>query len=115
MTSSPSAAWLSGIAAPLTERFGADLTLSRTGDMVCWDYDGKSAIVELTSAGTMRATFIDCESIDAVSRTPAAAAYRTSSTYALNRPSCSRMVADMVDFFSGVREPKFIFVDAYPR
>jgi hypothetical protein len=115
MTSSPQAAWLSGVAAPLTAKFGSALTLSRTENTVCWDFEGQSAVVELTAAGTLRATFIDCESIDAVSATPAAAAYRGSSTYAVNASSCSRMIADMVDFFSGVREPKFTFVDAYSR
>jgi len=29
--------------------------------------------------------------------------------------SGGRMVADLVGFFSGVREPKFRFIDEYPR
>jgi hypothetical protein len=83
--------------------------------MVCWGYDGQSAIIEMMPDGMLRATFIDCDSIDAVSDRPAAAAYRARSTYALNSASCSRMVADLVDFFSGVREPRFAFVDVHPR
>ncbi len=63
----------------------------------------------------MHATFIDSETIDAVSSSPVAAAYRGRSRYALNEASCARMVSDLVDFFSGVREPKFTFIDAYPR
>ncbi len=113
-TSAP-ATWLSSIAAPLAAKFGSNITVSRTGNMVCWGYDGQSAVIEMTAEGSLRATFIDSECIDEVSASPAAAAYRTGSTYALNRASCGRMVADLVDFFSGVREPKFRFIDAYPR
>lgn len=83
--------------------------------MVCWGYDGQSAVLEMTADGLLRATFIDSERIDIVSASPAAAAYRTGSVYALNRASCGRMVTDLVDFFSGIREPKFQFVDAFPR
>ena len=83
--------------------------------MVCWGYDGQSAVIELASNGTMHATFIDLERIDVVSASPAAAVYRGAATYALNQSSCARLVADLVDFFSGMREPKFTFIDAYPR
>jgi hypothetical protein len=113
-TSAP-ATWLSGILGPLAAKFGSDVTVSRAGNMVCWGYDGRSAVIEMTGDGSLRATFIDSESVDVVSSSPAAAAYRTGSTYALNRVSCGRMAADLVDFFSGVREPKFKFIDAYPR
>jgi len=114
-SSSASTTWLSGIVAPLSKKFGSDITVSRTGDMVCWGYDGQSAVLEMTSDGSLRATFIDSESTDMVSASPAAAAYRTGCTYTLTRAGCGRMVGDLVDFFSGVREPKFRFVDAYPR
>jgi hypothetical protein len=113
MMPSSSAAWLSGIAAPLSEKFGGALTVSRTGNVVAWGFDGQSGVVELTQNGTMRVTFVASEQIDAASGTPAAAAYRTGLCYRLDQPSCSRMIADLVDFFSGVREPKFTFVDAY--
>jgi hypothetical protein len=115
MYSSESASWLSGIVAPLAEKFGGDLTVSRSGNMVCWGYDGQSAVLEMTTDGCLRATFIDSETTDVVSDRPVAAAYRTGSTYALNRTGCGRMVADLVDFFSGIREPKFRFIDAYAR
>jgi hypothetical protein len=117
MTSSlsTSAEWLSGIVAPLAAKFGGDLMVSRSGNMVCWDYGGQSAVIEMTPDGKMHATFIAAEGVDVVSASPAAAAYRTGSVYALNGSSCGRMVTDLVDFFSGVREPKFTFIDAYPR
>jgi hypothetical protein len=114
-SSSASATWLSGIAAPLAAKFGSNITVSRSGNSVCWGYDGQSAVLEMTPQGFLRATFIDSEGIDVVSASPVAAAYRTGSVYALNRASCGRMVADLVDFFSGIREPKFQFVDAYAR
>jgi hypothetical protein len=114
-SSSAPATWLSGIAAPLAAKFGSNLTVSRSGNMVCWGYDGQSAVLEMAADGMLRTTFIDSESIDAVSASPAVGAYRTGTAYALNRASCGRMVADLVDFFSGVREPKFTFFDAYPR
>jgi hypothetical protein len=114
-SASASASWLSGICGPLAEKFGSNVTVSRTGNMVCWGYDGQSAVIEMTDDGLLRATFIDSEAINVVSASPAAAAYRTGCTYALNRVSSGRMVADLVDFFSGVREPKFQFIDAYPR
>jgi hypothetical protein len=115
METSSSAAWLSGMADPLSAKFGGNVTLSRTDDAVCWGFDGKSAVVELAPDGTLKATFIDAAGIDQVSARPAAAAYRTRSTYGLNATGCGRMIADVVDFFSGVREPKFHFIDAYPR
>jgi hypothetical protein len=114
-SSSASATWLSGIVAPLAEKFGSDITVSRAGNMVCWGYDGQSAVLEMTTDGTLCATFIDSETTDIVSASPVAAAYRTGSSYALTRAGCGRMVTDLVDFFSGVREPKFRFIDAYAR
>jgi hypothetical protein len=112
---SSAAAWLSDIAAPLVEKFGGNLTVSRTANAVCWGYGGLSAVIEIRGDASLLATFIDSEGVDEVSARPAVAAYRTLSTYALTEPGCSRMVADLVDFFSGVREPRFIFTDAYLR
>jgi len=83
--------------------------------VVCWGYDGQSAVIEFTAGGTLEATFIDSERFDAVCAAPAAAAYRTDSTYMLTAAGCRRMVLDLVDFFSGMREPRFHFVDAYTR
>jgi hypothetical protein len=71
MIASPIAGWLSGIAAPLTQMFGDALTVSRNGNMVCWGYDGQSAVIEMTLDGLLCATFIDCERLEAVSALPA--------------------------------------------
>jgi hypothetical protein len=108
-------AWLSKLAEPLTSKFGDGLTLCRDGDRVRWGFAGQSTIVELLPNGKMLATFVDREGIDAVSKRPAAGVYQTFASYALTPASCSRMVADMADFFSGVREPKFTFFDAFTR
>lgn len=84
--------------------------------MVCWSYDGQSAMVELSGDGSLRATYIDVERIDAVSSKPVAAVYRSGWTaYTLTETGCRRMVADLADFFSGVREPVFTFVDTFAR
>ncbi len=111
----PPAAWLSEVIEPLSTRFGSQLTIDRDGDVVRWGFAGQYTVVELLHDGRLNATFLDRESVEAVSKRPAAAAYRTHVAYALNRGSCSRMVADMCDFFSGVREPKFRFIEAYAR
>lgn len=115
MVSSFSSAWLSNVAEPLTSKFGGDLTVCRDGNAVRWGFAGQSALVEMLSDGQMHAIFIDRESVDSVSRRPAAAVYRARVSYALTEASCGRMVTDMVDFFSGMREPKFRFVDAHSR
>jgi hypothetical protein len=115
MNSSLPGSWLAELAAPLSARFGEALTMRRLGNVVCWGYDGQSAIIELGSNGSMRATFVDSDQYELVSASPAIAAYRSNSTYGLTPSSCGRMVADLVDFFSGIREPKFTFIDTFPR
>lgn len=115
MVSSFPTAWFSEFVEPLTSRFGGELTICRDGDSVRWGYFGQSAVVGMTVDGKLQATFIDRQSVDAVSRRPAVAVYESSGSYALTPASCGRMVADMVDFFSGVREPRFRFIDACSR
>ncbi len=107
--------WLAAVVEPLADKFGEGLTLCRDGNCVRWGFAGLSTVVELLTDGRMQATFVDREDIDAVSNRPAVAAYRTRASYALTAASCARMAADMADFFSGVREPKFEFFDAFPR
>jgi hypothetical protein len=82
---------------------------------VCWQYAGQSVVIELRPGNVLEATFIDAQGVDAVSTRPAVAAYRSTTSYALTASSSERMAADLVDFFSGVREPKFVFTDAYLR
>lgn len=113
MSRSTSAAWLSDAVEPLRSRFGGELTLRRDGDAVRWDYGGCSAVAELTADGRMHLRFIDRSAIDAVTNRPATAVYRSRESYALNSTSCSHAIGDIVDFFSGKREPAFTFIDAY--
>lgn len=106
--------WMADLAAPLISKFAEGLTLSRDGERVEWSYGGQSAVIELTPQGTLNATFVAPPSFDAVSSSLAAAVYRPRTVpYALTPAGCSRMVDDMVDFFSGVREPRFVFAGAY--
>jgi hypothetical protein len=106
--------WMSDLATPLISKFGEGLTLCRDGTRVEWSYGGQSAVIELTAQGTLDATFVERPALDAVSSSLAAAVYRPRTVpYALTPAGCSRMVDDMVDFFSGVREPRFVFTSAY--
>lgn len=113
MESSFSASWLATVAEPLNTKFGCGLTLYREGNVVRWGFGGQSALVEFLADGSLSATFFDRESIDQVSKQPAHAVYSAYGTYRLTSAGCSHMVADMVDFFSGVREPKFRFITAH--
>jgi len=114
MVTSESVRWFADLASPLFSKFGDGLTLCREGKRVEWSYDGRSAVVELTPQGTLEALFIERPTIDAVTSQEAAAVYRSQQLpYALTPAGCTRMVDDMVDFFSGVREPRFVFATAY--
>ena len=97
---------------PLWATYGDRLTILRDGNAVRWVYDGRSAVVALRG-DVVEATFVDRPALDAVSASPAAPVYRGSEYgYALTPAGCSRMVADMVAFFEGTREPRFTFVGA---
>jgi hypothetical protein len=69
--------------------------------------------VALRPEGTLEATFVERPGYDAVNATQARCVYRRASGtgYTLTHEGCSRMVADLTDFFSGMREPRFAFVD----
>ena len=98
--------------APLWTSFGEHLTIVRDGSAVRWVYDGRSVLVGLRGE-VVEATFVDLPAIDAVSATPVSAAYRaTGNGYALTPAGASRMVADIVAFFEGTREPRFTFAGA---
>ncbi len=74
----------------------------------------RSALIELRSDGALDATFIDRAAVDRVSASLAAPVYRRSgSSYRMDAGGCERMICDLVDFFSGTREPGFTFVGAY--
>jgi hypothetical protein len=108
----PAAQAFAAATAPLISSFGEDLTLWRDGNVVHWSYEGQSIVVELQHDGTVGATFFDRPGIDEVSGTESAAVYRRigDGTYRLTPAGCSTMVADMMAFFSGDREPIFSFV-----
>jgi hypothetical protein len=105
--------WLAEAFAPLGTTFGERLCISRDGTAVQWSYEGHSAIVELGGADRIVARFVAPPAVDAISGLPLAPVYlRDEQGYALTRADCERMVADMVAFFSGTREPRFTFVAA---
>jgi hypothetical protein len=114
MASLDTARWFSDLATPLVSKFGEGLTLCRDGARVEWSYAGQSAVIELTPQGTLDATFVERPAVDEVSSSLAAAVYKPRMVpYSLTPAGCTRMVDDMVDFFSGVREPRFVFTNAY--
>lgn len=102
---------LAASTAALCEKFGDRLTLVRDGDLVQWSYDGQSTTVELGRDGTIVATFFDRPEHDAVSGDYVSAVYRRNAApYRVCAEGCSRMVADMGDFFTGTRETRFTFI-----
>jgi hypothetical protein len=105
---------LAAATAPLFSSFGDDLTLWRDGNAAHWSYDGQTVIVEQQPDSSMTASFVDAPANDEVSQTPVTAIYRRlgSRSYHLTEDSCKAMVADMIAFFSGEREPLFAFVGA---
>jgi hypothetical protein len=105
---------LAATAAPLWANFGDDLTLWRDGDVVHWSYEGQTVTVEQQPDGAATASFVDAPSIDQVTGEPASAVYRRTANgrYHLTEESCRAMVADMIAFFSGDREPIFTFEGA---
>ncbi len=114
MQASESGSWLSELTLPLQTIFGTDLALTREENAVRWSYGDDSAFVELHSSGAAVAKFISHAMVDAASGAPLCAVYAAPNrTYPLTRPGIARMVDDMTEFFSGTREPRFTFVDAY--
>jgi hypothetical protein len=104
--------WLD-VLEPLRGAFGEELRFSRVGPVARWSYEGHAAIVELLGADRIVARFVAPPVIDAISGEPSAPEYvREVSGYSLSRAGCERLVADMVAFFSGAREPDFTFVSA---
>jgi hypothetical protein len=104
---------MADLGSTLTTTFGEGVTLARYGNSVQWSYAGQSAVVELRPGGTLEATFVARACLDGVTKAPVAGVYRnTGSRYRLSPEGCSRMVGDMVEFFQGVREPRFTFVNA---
>ncbi|GAC1302919.1 MAG: hypothetical protein NVSMB19_12530 [Vulcanimicrobiaceae bacterium] len=89
--------------------YGPRLTMCRDGGAVRWALDGQRAIVEPDGAGAVRATFVERATRDSVSPVALAALYRAERSYRLNEDDCSQLAADIAAFFSGKREPHFVF------
>jgi hypothetical protein len=107
------AQWLGEVFAPLGNTFGERLRFTRDGSVARWSYEGHAAIVEMSRADRIVARFVAPPERDAVSGHLAAPEYvRYEDGYALSPAGCERMVADMVAFFLGTREPRFTFVAA---
>jgi hypothetical protein len=105
--------WFADVVSPLASQFGDRLTLVRDGNRVQWTVDGQAAVMELGAGSEIAASFVDRPSVDLAGGRPAAAVYRGRRTsYGLDPDGCSVVVSDMLDFFSGTREPAFTFVDA---
>jgi hypothetical protein len=99
---------------PLRERFGDRLTLARERNCVQWSFEGNAAIVEFQPGDQLCATFVAAPVIDAVTARPTSAVYRPrKDAYCMTPEGGQAMAADMMAFFSGVREPQFRFVNAY--
>ena len=110
-TSQPAS--FSKIAAPLFEQFGIGLTLVREGNCVRWCYADATAVVEQRSENAVAAVFMSAPTVDAASSQNVCAVYVSQcATYTLSERGVTHMVEDVAAFFSGVREPRFTFVDA---
>jgi hypothetical protein len=105
--------WLAESVSPLRSTFGSRLSLVRDRNCVQWSCDGNAAIVEFAPGNELRATFVAAPVVDEVSLLPVSAVYRARPrTYRLTPEGSARMVSDMVAFFSGIREPRFVFINA---
>jgi hypothetical protein len=99
--------------APLVSTFGERLSFSREGQQVQWSFDGHTVVVDLAATDWIAAHFIAPSGTDLVSGQSSSAVYAPDRRgYALTNVDCERMVADMIAFFSGTREPRFTFVAA---
>ena len=112
MFDGPSAQSFAAATAPLISNFGESLTLWRDGNVVHWSYDQQTIAVVLQFDGTLDAIFLDRPSTDVISAAEAIAVFRRCGDprYRLTPSGCTAMVADMMAFFSGEREPRFAFV-----
>jgi hypothetical protein len=101
-----------GLARALGERFGPALTVVRDGSRVRWSFGTAAAAVALVPPGRLEATFLDASGRDALSAEAVESRYRRvpHTSYGLTPAGCRRFANDLIDFFNGVREPRFEFV-----
>lgn len=104
-----SAGSLSTLFEPLTAAFGPGVTMRRDGNSVRWSFAGLAAFVEAEDESTIRATFEGDVARDGASHTAVAPIYRAQRAYAFSGDGASLLAADLVAFFSGTREPYFVF------
>jgi hypothetical protein len=109
MFTGSSASAFAAATAPLISSFGDGLTLWRDGDIVHWAYDEQTIVVTLQYDGTLDATFVDRPRADAHGDAVQAMYRRGSLPYRLTPSGAKSIVADMMAFFSGSREPQFNF------
>jgi hypothetical protein len=109
MFTGSSAAAFAAASAPLISSFGEGLTLWRDGDVVHWAYDEQTIVVALRFDGTVDATFVDRPRTDARGDEVQAVYDHGRTPYRLTPGGAKAMVADMMAFFSGSREPRFRF------
>lgn len=111
MVHSAPARWLTDAFSPLASAFGGAMRFSRNETGAVWSYDGHSAIVELSGPDRILARFLAQPQLDEISGRPTTPVYESAPHgYPLTPTGCERMVTDIVDFFSGTREPRFTFV-----
>jgi len=105
--------WLVEALGPLDHALGDRLCFSREGSSACWSYDGHAALVELSGIDRIAARFVAPATIDAFSGAAMTPEYLSDERgYPVTASGCERLVADMLAFFSGTREPAFTFVGA---
>ena len=101
------------VAGTLHTTFGDRLTFHREGHAVRWSFEGQSAIVEFADARHVAARFLDRPAPDCAAEDWTRAVYEPhGKTYSLDSRGCTRMASDLVDFFRGIREPRFRFTGA---
>ena len=103
------AAMLAAAMAPLGTAFGAKLECSRAHGVVTWCFCGQSVRV-VENGSHASATFVGAPATERASGASLSPVYaRGTSRYELDARGAERLVADMYDFFSGSREPAFVF------
>ena len=96
--------------ASLQAALGDRLTVDRRGERARWSYDGHSALIDLRTGTSAEALFVAPPVLEEVTQRPMRAAYRAGvASYALTPGGAERLAADMLDFFTGRREPHFRF------
>ncbi|GAC1567526.1 MAG: hypothetical protein NVS2B3_06150 [Vulcanimicrobiaceae bacterium] len=92
----------------LRDKYGTALTLRRDGAAVRYEMGGLGAILE-PAGDAVRVTFVERAARDGVSLCDVVPLYRSVERYGISLEGARRLVADMLAFFAGTREPRFRF------